>query len=77
MHDREDFLFCLPGYGVAVLAIGMSLRMVASFLAVFGLGFTWKEKFFIPFAWLPKATVQVNNQWLMKRIYRYIHVVIY
>ena len=32
--------------------------MVASFLAVLGAGLSLREKFFIPFAWLPKATVQ-------------------
>ena len=34
------------------------MRMVASFLAVLGAGLSLREKFFIPFAWLPKATVQ-------------------
>ena len=47
------------GLGIAVLAIGLAVRVVVSFLAVFGLNLTLKEKFFIPFAWLPKATVQV------------------
>ncbi|ELU16618.1 hypothetical protein CAPTEDRAFT_34319, partial [Capitella teleta] len=46
------------GLGLAVLGLGLSLRLVVSFLAVFGLNFNWKEKFFIPLAWLPKATVQ-------------------
>jgi hypothetical protein len=32
--------------------------MIASFLVVLGAGFNLKEKLFIPFAWLPKATVQ-------------------
>jgi len=42
-----------------LLVIGLIFRLLASFLAVFGAGFTLKEKFFIPIAWLPKATVQV------------------
>ncbi|XP_005112307.1 sodium/hydrogen exchanger 9B2 isoform X2 [Aplysia californica] len=46
------------GLGIAVLAIGLSLRVVVSFLAVFGTDLNLKERFFIPFAWLPKATVQ-------------------
>ena len=50
----------ISGLGIAVLAIGMALRLVVSFLAVFGLNLTLREKFFIPLAWLPKATVQVN-----------------
>ena len=43
---------------MAVLAIGLVIRMVASFLAVFRLGLNMREKLFIPLAWLPKATVQ-------------------
>ena len=48
------------GLGLGVLCIGLILRIIASFLAVFGLGLTLREKFFIPLAWLPKATVQVG-----------------
>ncbi|PAA47344.1 hypothetical protein BOX15_Mlig031303g3, partial [Macrostomum lignano] len=46
------------GLSLAALGIGLLLRMVASFIAVTGAGFTVRERFFIPFAWLPKATVQ-------------------
>ncbi|CAD5122438.1 DgyrCDS10862 [Dimorphilus gyrociliatus] len=46
------------GLGLAVLAIGLLFRVIASFLAVLRLGLNTKEKFFIPLAWLPKATVQ-------------------
>ncbi|CAH1794646.1 unnamed protein product [Owenia fusiformis] len=46
------------GLAIAVMSIGLAIRMVVSFLAVFGVGLSLKEKFFIPFAWLPKATVQ-------------------
>ena len=49
------------GLGLAVLVIGLVLRIIASFFAVFRLGLNLKEKFFIPLAWLPKATVQVYN----------------
>lgn len=48
------------GLGLAVLAIGLALRIIASFFVVFGLGLSLREKLFIPFAWLPKATVQVR-----------------
>ena len=48
---------CL-GMGIAVLACGLTVRAIVSFIAVMGIGFNLKEKFFIPLAWLPKATVQ-------------------
>ena len=47
-----------PGLGVALLCIGLVFRMISSFLAVLKLGLTLREMFFIPLAWLPKATVQ-------------------
>lgn len=40
------------------LTIGLVVRMVVSFLAVFGTNLNLKERLFIPIAWLPKATVQ-------------------
>lgn len=59
IHEEMKYVV-IPGLGLAVLGLGLSLRLVVSFLAVFGLNFNWKEKFFIPLAWLPKATVQVS-----------------
>ena len=44
--------------GVLVLVIGLSLRVVASFMAVSFGDISLKERFFIALAWLPKATVQ-------------------
>ncbi|KAL8591353.1 hypothetical protein ACOMHN_052619 [Nucella lapillus] len=46
------------GLGMAVLGIGLGVRCCVAFLAVFGTNLNTKEKLFIPFAWLPKATVQ-------------------
>ncbi|XP_063445176.1 sodium/hydrogen exchanger 9B2-like isoform X2 [Mytilus trossulus] len=46
------------GLGIATLSIGMVVRLVVSFLAVFKSGLNFKEMLFIPFAWFPKATVQ-------------------
>ncbi|XP_025095637.1 sodium/hydrogen exchanger 9B2-like isoform X1 [Pomacea canaliculata] len=46
------------GKGIGVLTIGLVVRMVVSFLAVFGTNLNLKERLFIPIAWLPKATVQ-------------------
>lgn len=49
----------VSGSSVLVLCIGLLFRIVAAFFATFRGGFNWKEKVFIAFAWLPKATVQV------------------
>ncbi|XP_046367310.2 sodium/hydrogen exchanger 9B2-like isoform X1 [Haliotis rufescens] len=46
------------GLGLATLGIGLAVRMVVSFLAVFFTPLNLRERMFIPFAWLPKATVQ-------------------
>ncbi|XP_070185808.1 sodium/hydrogen exchanger 9B2-like isoform X2 [Littorina saxatilis] len=46
------------GEGIAVLCIGLTVRCLVAFLAVFGTNFNMKERLFIPLAWLPKATVQ-------------------
>ena len=46
------------GLGIAVLIIGLSIRIVVSFLAVLGGDLTLKERIFVALAWLPKATVQ-------------------
>ena len=46
---------------VAVILIGTGFRMMTAFFSVFGSHLTIKERFFIPFAWLPKATVQVSQ----------------
>ncbi|XP_077355998.1 sodium/hydrogen exchanger 9B2 isoform X1 [Festucalex cinctus] len=46
------------GLGVAVIAIGLVVRLTATFALVHGAGFVLKEKLFIAIAWMPKATVQ-------------------
>ncbi|XP_049617369.1 sodium/hydrogen exchanger 9B2 isoform X1 [Syngnathus scovelli] len=46
------------GLGVAVIAIGLVVRLVTTFALVHGAGFVLKEKLFIAIAWMPKATVQ-------------------
>ena len=48
------------GLGIATLGIGMVVRLLVSFFAVWGTNLNMKERLFIPFAWLPKATVQVE-----------------
>jgi len=47
--------------GLAVLCIGLVLRIITSFLVVMGLGLTVRERLFVALAWLPKATVQVTD----------------
>ncbi|XP_006872774.1 PREDICTED: mitochondrial sodium/hydrogen exchanger 9B2 isoform X2 [Chrysochloris asiatica] len=46
------------GLCVAILGIAVLIRILTTFLMVCFAGFNIKEKFFISFAWLPKATVQ-------------------
>ncbi|XP_040567434.1 sodium/hydrogen exchanger 9B2 [Lepeophtheirus salmonis] len=46
------------GQCAAVFLIGMSVRLIASYLATFSKEITLKERIFISLAWLPKATVQ-------------------
>ncbi|XP_036620668.1 sodium/hydrogen exchanger 9B2-like [Trichosurus vulpecula] len=46
------------GLCVATLGIAVLIRIVTTFLMVSFAGFNIKEKIFISFAWLPKATVQ-------------------
>ncbi|XP_064597587.1 sodium/hydrogen exchanger 9B2-like [Liolophura sinensis] len=46
------------GFGTLVLFIGLVIRILVSFLVMFRTDMNWKERFFVPFAWLPKATVQ-------------------
>ncbi|XP_050417679.1 sodium/hydrogen exchanger 9B2 [Patella vulgata] len=48
----------LIGAGIGVLFIGLSVRVVVSFLVMYGTDLNLREKLFVPFAWLPKATVQ-------------------
>jgi len=51
------------GLGLAVLFIGLVLRVIVSFFVVMGLRLTIREQLFVALAWLPKATVQVRS-WL-------------
>ncbi|XP_044284434.1 sodium/hydrogen exchanger 9B2-like [Varanus komodoensis] len=46
------------GLCVAILAVGLTARIAATFLMVCFAGFELKEKIFISMAWIPKATVQ-------------------
>jgi NhaP-type Na+/H+ or K+/H+ antiporter len=46
------------GLSIVVLLIALLVRMVGTYFAVCGGELTRKEKIFMAFAWLPKATVQ-------------------
>jgi len=46
------------GLSLVVLVLALIIRMAATYLAVMGGDLNWKEKVFMAFAWLPKATVQ-------------------
>ena len=59
LTNAPSAFLILSGLGLTSLVIGLIIRMIVSFVAVWGTEFNWKERFFIPVAWLPKATVQV------------------
>ena len=46
------------GYGILVLVLALVIRMIGTFFAVSCGNLNFKEKIFMAFAWLPKATVQ-------------------
>ena len=46
------------GLSIVVLLVALVFRMVGTYFAVCGGNLTTKEKIFMTFAWLPKATVQ-------------------
>ena len=46
------------GLGFAVIIIGVTARWLGTFLAAFEKKYTIKERAFMAFAWIPKATVQ-------------------
>lgn len=50
----------MTGKGLALLAVGLTVRLIASYAAVMGPTLTHRERLFIALAWLPKATVQVR-----------------
>jgi NhaP-type Na+/H+ or K+/H+ antiporter len=41
-----------------IVCTGVVLRMVTTYIAMNGFGYSWKEKLFYGIAWTPKATVQ-------------------
>merc|ERR1712025_916214 len=46
------------GYSILVLMLALVIRMIGTYTAVLGGALNVKEKIFMAFAWLPKATVQ-------------------
>ena len=46
--------------GIAVLVIGLSIRVVVSYLAVLGGDLNLKERIFVALAWLPKGKYGFN-----------------
>merc|ERR1711868_139286 len=46
------------GYSLLVLFIALIIRMFGTYVAVMGGALNVKEKIFMAFAWMPKATVQ-------------------
>ena len=53
------FVLLFVGSGIVVVLISTTIRLFATFLAVFRTSLNMKERMFIAFAWIPKAYVQV------------------
>ena len=45
---------------VAIVAAGVALRVLCTFLVMFDRQYTWRERLFYAVAWTPKATVQAS-----------------
>lgn len=54
------FTIFVLGKAIAVLIIGLVVRVAVTYLVVYGNNMNVKEKLFCTIAWLPKATVQVR-----------------
>ena len=46
------------GKGIVIIIVGVAMRWVGTFMAGYKQGFTVRERAFMGFAWIPKATVQ-------------------
>lgn len=61
-------------FGILVLFIGLCVRILAAYMASMGAGISGKERLFIAFAWMPKATVQVKyvlfELWIWTKVSR-------
>jgi NhaP-type Na+/H+ or K+/H+ antiporter len=56
--QMDKINFAVLGYSVIVLMGALVIRMIGTYFAVTCGSLTTKEKIFMAFAWLPKATVQ-------------------
>lgn len=61
--------FYFLGFGVAIIAAGLVVRCSMAFIAVCRSGLNLKEQIFVSLAWIPKATVQVNDDLSSSMIY--------
>nr|XP_039324060.1 sodium/hydrogen exchanger 9B1 [Saimiri boliviensis boliviensis] len=53
------------GISVATVSLALCVRILITYLLMCFAGFSFKEKIFIAFAWMPKATVQINQAILL------------
>ncbi|KAL0132537.1 hypothetical protein PUN28_000351 [Cardiocondyla obscurior] len=56
--DFRDWAVSRFGLYLACIIIGISVRSIAAFLTTCRMPFTWKERFFVAVAWVPKGTLQ-------------------
>uniref|UniRef100_A0A2K5EUB7 Solute carrier family 9 member B1 n=1 Tax=Aotus nancymaae TaxID=37293 RepID=A0A2K5EUB7_AOTNA len=53
------------GISVATVSLALCVRILTTYLLMCFAGFSFKEKIFIAFAWMSKATVQINQAILL------------
>lgn len=58
---KLKFLISKLGLSIACLLIGVVARMLATYLSGMCMGMNFKEKLFMCFVWIPKATLQVGK----------------
>ena len=58
---EDNRIWFFLGQGILIIAVGLIVRSIVSFLASFGNKFRWLTMVFIAVSWIPKATVQVRR----------------
>ncbi|XP_067213915.1 sodium/hydrogen exchanger 9B1-like isoform X3 [Linepithema humile] len=56
--DFRNWAISRFGLYLACILMGISMRCITAFLTTSRMPFTWKERFFIAIAWMPKGTLQ-------------------
>ncbi len=52
---KPGFVFSYIPKALAIIAVGLAVRMPTTFVCMAKAGLTWKERLFVAFAWTPKV----------------------